>query len=341
MNGIGEQMTGPVSIILVAYHGDRWIRRCLESLCGACAGECEVILVDNGGNSALEVYVDRPNVRIIRTPRTLGFAEANNYALVHGGVDGKVVCFLNQDTLSGPGWLDACVDLMNRRADIGAVMPLITNYDGTDWDEAFRTCAKAAPNLAARLAAGPQADLSDLPEFVAVPEITAAAMVVRTEALLKAGPFDPIYGSYYEDYDLCRRIAAAGYQVGICRRGRVGHYGGSVTSSPAAYRRRARQIYRNRIIYAARWRWQNRLVGMFRQICFRFARDLARSALGRSNTPLRALLLAHWDVAGLAMRLVSGRRDQRRWQADLAALGWPNAVSGGSAGAGRFVPSEA
>ena len=330
-----------VSIILIAYHGDQWLPRCLDSLRQACAGDCEVILVDNGGNSGLEAYGELWNVQLIKTPRSLGFAEANNYALVHGGTGGNAVCFLNQDTVSGVGWLDACVELLESRSDIGAVMPLITNYDGTAWDEAFGTCARAAPRLAARLAEGLQADLSDLPEFVAVPEITAAAMVVRTEALLKAGPFDPIYGSYYEDYDLCRRIAAAGYQVGICTRGRVGHFGGSVTNSAAAYRRRARQIYRNRVIYAARWQWSSRLGGLLRQVLLRFPRDLARAALGRSNTPFMSLLQAYGDIACLAPCLLSPRRDQRQWQADLAALGWPNAVSGGSAGAGRFVPSEA
>lgn len=317
-------MTGCVSVILVAHHGERWLPRCLDSLRQACAGGYEVILVDNGGNSALEVYADRRNVHIIKTPRGLGFAEANNYALVHGGVRGNMVCFLNQDTASGPGWLDACAGLLERRSDIGAVMPLITNYDGTAWDEAFGTCARAAPSLAARLTAGPQADLSDLPEFVAVPEITAAAMVVRTAALLKAGPFDPIYGSYYEDYDLCRRIAAAGYQVGICTRGRVGHFGGSVTSSPAAYRRRARQIYRNRIIYAARWKWKSRFTAMAHYMIGQAPRDAIRAALGRSAIPLSALLGAHVDLARLGRRLASARCDQQKWHKYLAVLRWPS-----------------
>ncbi|RMG04363.1 MAG: glycosyltransferase family 2 protein, partial [Planctomycetota bacterium] len=189
-----------------------------------------VILVDNGGNSTLERFADRDDITVLATPHSLGFAEANNFALTHGPIHGDFVCFLNQDTVSNEDWLEACADCLRRDPSIGAVSPLITNYDATDWDEAFRTCARANAALSDRLREGVSADTSDLPPFVPVPEITAAAMVVRVEALRKSGPFDPIFGSYYEDYDLCRRIAAAGYQVGICTRGRVGHFGGSVST---------------------------------------------------------------------------------------------------------------
>jgi GT2 family glycosyltransferase len=202
-------------------------------------------------------------------------------------------------------------------------MPLITNYDGTAWDEAFLTCAKADRKLASRLQQGLHADLSDLPEFIPVPEITAAAMVIRKEALLKAGPFDPIYGSYYEDYDLCRRIARAGYQVGICTRGRVGHYGGSVTTDRAAYCRRARWITRNRVIYAARWKWSNRPLGLLWYLALEMPRNLARSVLGRSNVPLVSFLKAHWDLVQLFPRLISERFDGHLWERYLRSLPWP------------------
>ncbi|HPU08044.1 MAG TPA: glycosyltransferase, partial [Thermogutta sp.] len=183
-----------VSLILVAYHGDRWIERCLRSLAEGNNGDWRVILVDNGGNSDLPGLVRRfapGRVELLISPGWLPFAEANNFALLHGGLDSEFVCFLNQDTVSRPGWLDACLACLDESPTAGAVMPLIENYEGTGWDAAFLTCARAAPPLAARLEAGPGANLADLPRFLAVPEVTAAAMVVRTEALLRAGPFDP------------------------------------------------------------------------------------------------------------------------------------------------------
>jgi GT2 family glycosyltransferase len=254
------------------------------------------------------------------------FSEANNYALINGGMGSEYVCFLNQDTISREDWLSACLEVMNQDEQIGAVIPLIENYEGTAWDEAFVTCARANPDLYARVQQGVEVSFHHLPAFIEVPEITAAAMVVRTEALKKAGPFDPIYGSYYEDYDLCRRIAAAGYKVGICTRGRVGHYGGSVTTDKKAYRRRARWICRNRVIYAARWKWSRRSVGFVRYIIWEAPRNLARSVVGRSSIPLRSFLQAHFNLVPLLPRLISERRDRSAWQKYLREIGWPSVI---------------
>ncbi|WP_460166659.1 glycosyltransferase family 2 protein [Thermostilla marina] len=310
------------NVILVAYHSDRWITHCVESLQAACGHEWHLILVDNGGNNSLEPYVSQSNVTFLATPRPLGFAEANNFALVNAKIDGELVCFLNQDTVSNEDWLGACADCFRRDPSIGAVSPLITNYDGTDWDEAFRACARADAALMECLAEGVSADPSDLPPFIPVPEITAAAMVVRVEALGKSGPFDPIFGSYYEDYDLCRRIAAAGYRVGICTRGRVGHFGGSVSTDRAAAQRRARWITRNRVIYAARWKWSNRKAGFLRYMLGTFPRNTARSMLGRTNASLFAYLAGHLDVLRLLRRLGNAETDRAEWEEYLDSLEW-------------------
>jgi N-acetylglucosaminyl-diphospho-decaprenol L-rhamnosyltransferase len=314
-----------VTVIVVAYHSDSWVARCLFSLLEHTTRPLSFLVVDNGGNTSLGSLKRRAkgNMEVVVTGRPLGFAEANNFALVNGGLRGDYVCFLNQDTISRIPWLDACIECMESRPNVGAVIPLITDYEGTAWDEAFLTCAKADRELTSRLQQGVLVDLSDLPEFVPVPEITAAAMVVRKEALLKAGPFDPIYGSYYEDYDLCRRIARAGYDVGICTRGRVGHYGGSVTTDRAAYCRRARWITRNRVIYAARWKWSNRPLGLLWYLALEMPRNLARSVLGRSNVPLVSFLKAHWDLAQLFPRLISERFDGHLWERYLRSLPWP------------------
>lgn len=328
-----------VTIVIIAYHGDRWIEPCLRSLAEVASGYWRVILVDNGGNSDLPSQVGQVpagRIELVVSPGRLPFAEANNFALLHGGLDSEAVCFLNQDTVSRTGWLDACLAAMDTDPAVGAVTPLVENYDGTAWDAAFLTCARAARS-AARLEAGPGANLADLPGFVAVPEITAAAMVVRTDALLQAGPFDPLYGSYYEDYDLCRRIQAAGYQVGICTQGRIGHFGGSVTSDRRAYLRRARWITRNRVIYAARWQWKNRPLGLLRYLFLTMPRNGLRAALGRSQTPLRAFVAAHGDLLGLLPRLVSMERDRREWDKYLATIGWRRPERGPS---GNNVSSQ-
>jgi len=328
-------------IIIVAYHGDKWLPACVNSLRESLREPVRLVLVDNTGNTSLDLLdLSGFDATVLRTPQPMGFAEANNFALLHGGMESEFVCFLNQDTVSRQDWLGVCIEVMRAHESVGAVIPLIENYDGTAWDEAFTSCTRAAPGLYDRVQRGVMADVDDLPRFIEVPEITAAAMVVRTEALLKAGPFDPIYGSYYEDYDLCRRIAAAGYQVGICTRGRVGHYGGSVTTDRTAYLRRARWIARNRVIYSARWHWNNRPLGMLSYSAWRMSRNLARSLLGRSRIPLSAFLGAHRDLAPLLPRLASAKCDRAAWRRYLKKLGWPPMPSGEPAAAPEALAAE-
>lgn len=316
-------MSNYTTVIIVAYHGDRWLPACVASLRKSLEHRVRLMLVDNTGNTSIDdLDLTGFDATVLRCPRPMGFAEANNFALLNGGMESEFVCFLNQDTVSRQAWLDACLAVLQADERVGAIMPLIENYDGTGWDEAFTTCARAAPLVYDRVRQGIAASFEDLPAFVEVPEITAAAMVVRTEALRRVGPFDPIYESYYEDYDLCRRIAAAGYKVGICTRGRVGHFGGSVTTDRKAHIRRARWITRNRVIYAARWKWKNRPLGLFRYLAIDFPRNLLRSAIGRSNIPIQAYCLGHLDLIKVLPRLFSASKDKKEFDAYCRSIGF-------------------
>lgn len=328
-------MSLPIGVVLVAYHGDRWVPSCVASLRKSFSGSLALILVDNAGNSCIKTLdLTAFDVTLLRCERPLGFAEANNLALTAAALDCDAVCFLNQDTVSEPGWLDACIDCLLRHPQLGVVTPLIMTYDGQEWDQAFLDCARRSEEFRREFGEWPPRSGEPLSggcseRIYDVPVVTGAAMVVKTEALLKAGPFDPIYGSYYEDYDLCRRIAAVGYRVGICTRGRIRHFGGSVTTDRQAHRRRARWIARNRVLYAARWQWKNRLLGLARYLFTQLPRNLARATLGRSQTPLRSMLLAQVDLMRIAPRLVSAAWDRRCWNKYLRSIRWPIADSRG------------
>ncbi|MFO1096461.1 MAG: glycosyltransferase, partial [Planctomycetaceae bacterium] len=117
-------------VIVAAYHADAWLPACVRSLAESWNPHDRLLLIDNSGNSQLESAAKAiPGTYVLATPRPLGFAEANNFGLVQGGVSGDYVCFLNQDTRSGAGWLDACVSCLAARPDVGGVLPLLRTYD--------------------------------------------------------------------------------------------------------------------------------------------------------------------------------------------------------------------
>ena len=317
----GGRSRWKLNIIVVGYKGDRWLPACIDSLRESVSDGERIILVDNHGNECVGNLNLRGEIDyIIKLPRPMGFAEANNFALVHGGMDADYVCFLNQDTVGERGWIHKCLACMDRRPEIGAVMPLILDYAMARWERWFLECAARNPEF------NPQTAGSEADRFWEVGELTAACLIARTAALELSGPFDPIYESYYEDFDLCRRIAKAGYVTGICGGARIGHDTGSATTTPAAESRRRRLIIRNRAIYRARHQGEGRARELAK-IVGAVPRGLLRSAVGRAGAPpMTVFLHAHADLCRLGRRIWSASCDEEIWKAYLKEIGWDEEV---------------
>jgi len=308
------------TVIVVAYHGDQWLPNCLHSLALASSKQLHLVLVDNSGNLIIEkLDLSSFSTEVLRTPRALGFADANNFALMEASHLEDTVLFLNQDTISPSLWLHNCMECLQSNPEIGAIAPLTMTYDWGTWDPHFLECARRSDDFRRDCDMG-----INLKKFYEVPAIPAAAMVIRTDILRAIGPFDQIYVSYYEDYDLCRRIYESGFKVAICTTNKIAHYSGSATFTKAAEGRRARWITRNRVIYKVRAVSKHRWRALFKYMVLKFPHNLARSLLKRpSAKPLLPFLLGHWDLLFLLPRLVSESYDRSQWKQSLKSIGWP------------------
>lgn len=312
-----------VSIIIVGYNGDRWLPECVRSLSEASAHRQHLILVDNLNNPCLDhLDVSAFDCEVIRTPHPMGFAEANNYALVNASRLEGVVLFLNQDTISRPRWIDQCLGCFEQSGSLGAVSPLIRTYDGTQWDPSFLACLTAKDMVSAGSLAQLEAD------WFATENAPAPALFVRTDVLREVGPFDPVFGSYYEDYDLCRRIGQHGHLIGFCRRAEILHYSGSTTDNPVRELKRMRQIIRNRLLYKLRLSDPSRLSELVSHFLIRLPRNLVRGILKTpSSQPPGVTLKAHFDLLRIWGRLISKKQDEALWHEYLRRLGWPQCLS--------------
>ena len=313
------------SIILIAYYADKWLPACIESLKKASQEHMHLVLVDNAGNTIIdELDLSGFDAEIIKTPGPLGFAEANNYALVHAKRLEEAIVFLNQDTTSHEGWVDQCLECLARDASIGAVSPLILNYDATAWDPSFLDCVdeKQLPEPG-----GGVADQSVAWFFAR--HAPAPCLIVRKDVLRETGPFDPVFGSYYEDYDLCLRISRKGYQIAYCENARVNHFSGSATTTRERELKRMRQIIRNRTIYRLRDSSLPRPISYIKTLGFEMPRRLFRGVWGTaSSQPPSVVLSAYSDLLRLATRLVSKRVDKKVWSSYLEEIGWPHHIEG-------------
>ena len=312
-----------VTVILVAYHADNWLPACISSMKDASESKLHVVLVDNSGNSILhQLNYTGLDIEHLQTPYPMGFAEANNFALVKSRKLGEIILFLNQDTVSTNGWIDECVSCLRIDSRIGAISPIIRTYDGKSWDPSFLDCL--TPDQKEFL--DPD---SRSPGFHQTDYMPAPSLLVRRSIIERTGPFDPIYGSYYEDYDLCLRIKDAGFLIGYCGAAYLNHFSGSATDTKEKELKRMRLIIRNRIIFNSRKNSHSRLSVLFRSLMVDFPVRIIRGIRNTaSSQPVSVTLLAFWDVIKMMGRLVSKSRDTRLWNEYLSALGWKTHLNG-------------
>ncbi|MGC6487217.1 MAG: glycosyltransferase family 2 protein [Planctomycetota bacterium] len=315
-----ERERAPVTVYVIGYKGDRWLPDCVGTLRTASATRLDLVLIDNVENTALDqLPLELFETRVVSTPRPMGFADAHNFGVVAAPPRGEYVVLLNQDTRSQPGWIDAAVRCMEARPELGVLSPGLRTYDDRGWDPNFLTCV-LGPGAA-------EHDLDTQRALQVTDAVTGAAMVVRRSMLAELGLFDPVFGSYYEDYDFCVRARAAGWEVGYLPRARVQHFSGSATTTRTDERRRTQQILRNRVIASVRASDRRGWT-----LLAHFARDLPRNLLRGlartpSSQPVACTLRAHGQLLAILPRLASARRDRARWRAHLDAIGWGHALS--------------
>lgn len=306
------------SILLIAYHGDRWLPDCLETLAGASTERLHLILVDNAGNTIIDdLDLSAFDAEVLSTPRPMGFAEANNFGLTEASELGEAVLFLNQDTKSPSGWIDECTRMLEVHPQLGAASPCIRTYRDDGWDPSFLTCLSEEQESSVKADAVEE-------EILITQNAPAPALLIRTDVLMETGPFDPVYGSYYEDYDLCRRIREKGYKLGFCHDACIRHFSGGSTTTKEQQWRRMRQVIRNRVLFELRERdgprWQAALSHFLWDFPHRLARGLAGTP---SSQPPWVTLRAYGDLLRLGRRVFSSSHDEAEWEAYLSSLGWP------------------
>lgn len=213
--------SGNVSVAIVSRDVQPLIVDCLESL--RCATVMEILVADAGSSDGSPgVVAERfPKVRLIRSTENLGFTRGNNWAL--RVARGRYLMLLNPDTVVRPGAIDSLAAYLDAHPDVGAVGPKLLYPDGSVQSSRRRFPMRATGFVESTVLErwlGETAfvrdyRLADRPDDVEqdVEWLMGAAILVRREALERAGLFDEQFFMYSEEVDLCRRIRLAGWRI--------------------------------------------------------------------------------------------------------------------------------
>lgn len=178
-------------------------------------------------------------VRVLQSGRNGGFGAGNNHGIRAGLPDGSrpdYVYILNSDAFPAQGAIRALLDHLVTHPATGFAGSFIHGTDGTPHRTAFRF-PSIASEFEGQVRFGPVSRL--LRRFVVaqvIPKATTrvdwlagASMMMRWRVLEEVGLFDETFFLYFEETDLCRRAARAGWPTDYVVESRVAHIGSAST----------------------------------------------------------------------------------------------------------------
>jgi GT2 family glycosyltransferase len=227
-----------VAIIIVSFNTREMLRGCLAHLRDQEGDQAlQVIVVDNASRdgSADMVALDFPDCTLVRSAINLGFAAANNLAF--GLASAPYLVLLNPDALLQPGALKKSIAHMESTPRAGLAGGLLQDLSGqlqpsgrlfpSLLNELLMLSGLAARYPASRFFGRFDRTWADPKQAAQVDWVPGAFSIIRRSALDLSGGFDECFFLYYEEVDLCRRVAQAGYEIWYWPDVVIEHIGGA------------------------------------------------------------------------------------------------------------------
>lgn len=212
-------MTLKFSIIINTYNRSAFLKRTLAALLQLRHPDFEVIVINGPSTDDTEaILASYANIKIGYCPET-NLAMSRNIGV--GMAAGEIVCFIDDDGIPEPDWLDAleAVYLADERA--GAVGGVVRDHTGVDFQTRYIICNRsgdASHYNSAEEAADNQATFPGH-----YPSLIGVNSSFRKSALHEIGGFDEEYAYFLEETDVCLRLIDAGWAVRVAPDAEVHH----------------------------------------------------------------------------------------------------------------------
>ena len=205
-----------VLVIVVAYNGMRWLKRCLDSVCD----QADVYVFDNDSTDGSANFVASayPSVKLVRSADNLGFSKPNNLGFEYAIKKGyEYVYLLNQDAWLEDGALEKLVAAAEANPEYGILSPMQYQDGYEKLDVQFEKVLHSVK----RGSRYPEAEGQGICE---VPRVMAAHWLVPVRVLEHIGPFEEeLFPFYGQDDEWCRRLHFYGLKVGVVPGARAVH----------------------------------------------------------------------------------------------------------------------
>jgi N-acetylglucosaminyl-diphospho-decaprenol L-rhamnosyltransferase len=253
-----------VHVIILNWRTPEMTVKAAQSAVTAMAGVSGAItIVDNDSqDGSFEKMVtetaEMPRVRVLQSGRNGGYGAGNNFGIRAGLPDGSradYVYILNSDAFPAPDAIKVLVEYLDAHPAAGFAGSFIHGSDGKPHVTAFRF-PSIASEFEGAVCLGPVTRwLRDRVVSMPLPQATTAvdwlagaSVLMRMDVLDQIGLFDETFFLYFEETDLCRRAALAGWPTVYVRESRVEHIG-SVSTGMKTWKRTPQYWFDSRAHY--------------------------------------------------------------------------------------------
>ncbi|WP_349371452.1 glycosyltransferase family 2 protein [Salinarimonas sp.] len=189
----GETLTA----IVVSHDSAGVLGACLASLA---AEGVPAIVVDNASLDASREVAEEAGARVIASPRNEGFGRAMNIGVQEAAT--PFVLLVNPDLTFEPGAVAALLAAARLYPDAGLLAPRLIEPDGRHFFAMRSSLSPFLHNVRGRK--------WTIEGDCCAPFLSGACLLAPRDLFLALGGFDADIFLFYEDDDLCARVAARG-----------------------------------------------------------------------------------------------------------------------------------
>ncbi|MCH7483605.1 MAG: glycosyltransferase [Chloroflexi bacterium] len=211
-----------VTIVIPTRDQAQMLRRCVDSIRSRSTyANYEIMIINNQSREAETLrYLETFGGRVIDYPHQFNYSAQMNLGVQAAGTD--YVILLNNDTqVISPDWIEAMLEY-GQRPDVGAVGARLFFPGGQEQHEGV--LVGCGGGLAGHLAHGGYFGLGECVRNVSA--VTAACMLVKTNAYEEVGGLDEDLRVAYNDVDFCLKLREKGYEVIYTPYAQLAHHEG-------------------------------------------------------------------------------------------------------------------
>jgi GT2 family glycosyltransferase len=251
MNTMAQPTTPRIAVVILNYNTADCLQRFLPLVIQTNYNNMEIIVADNASSDHSVALMQRefPDIRLLVFSENSGYTGGYNKALQQ--IEADYYVLLNSDVETPPDWLTPMVSMAVDNPCIGAIQPIILDYNKRDHYEYAGAAGGFIDSYGyvfcrGRLFDNIEKRRDDYEKNGPIFWASGACLMVRSDVFHLIGGLDDRFFAHMEEIDLCWRIHRAGYSVQLCSTSHVFHVGGATL--PTGHPRKVFLNFHNNLV---------------------------------------------------------------------------------------------